>query len=240
MSLDSRLTSNRGESTRKKKKKKKNRGGAYTATMASGEVRSYRSAKSAIDAQRSSFANSAKSRKRREQEEKRLHLDKPRQRKKPIFGPESGDKAAYSFYDKTTKSEQRFLRFAATRGLLVHRNGWPDFFCDNPDGGIACVEVKMGIDDPLRPSQVTCINMLSEAGIETWIWNPQHSKHYGLPALIPWRQYISSRLRRDLSAQATGRASKSVESDPEDQAHATPVSEDGRIPEVLEGPRVIH
>lgn len=200
--------------------------------MASGKKRFYRTANSARSAQKSSWvahkwANGGP--------------DSDRNRKAGPENPKHGRAvAAYSFYGRTNRAEQAFLRFAATKGLRVHRNGWPDFFCENPDGGVAAVEVKNGIGDPLSPEQVTCMEMLARSGIETFIWNRSRSKQMGAAALVPWKDYVADRPVMDIGAKATGQAKTSAETDLKLQAHANPVSEDGRIPEVLEDPRTIH
>lgn len=205
----------------------------HRAVMADGEVRFYSTKGKAFVAEAHSRG---------------LSVARYSQQKKPdrtMRFPESPRKcslgeSSYSFYDKVNSAEQRFLRFAASKGLRVLRNGWPDFFCENPDGGIAAVEVKNGIDDQLRPEQITCMKMLDESGIKTYIWNKSRTKAFDLPSLIYWKSYVNGRPEMDSGGKATGKAHRSAESDSSHQAHATPVSEDGRIPEVLENPRTIH
>lgn len=49
-------------------------------------------------------------------------------------------------------------------GADVHRDGWPDFLCTNPDGSIFAIEVK-SFDDRLRRNQAKTHAMLRKAGI---------------------------------------------------------------------------
>jgi len=202
----------------------------FAAKMSGGSVRYYKTRHAADCAMKASGAA-----KKQWGHRKKAH---PNGKQRPR--PDANMESAYPFYEQTNSAEKTFLRFARTKGLHVHRNGWPDFFCENPNGGLAAVEVKRGVGDKLRPEQVECMRLLARAGIETFIWNQAESKAFSLPALVPFEQYVSGWPGTDLGAKAIGQAHTSVESDLESQTHANPVPEDGRIPEVLDDPRTVH
>ncbi len=134
-----------------------------------GETRWYTSMRVAMAAKRSSLRGRSKPKKNRES---------------------WTEFAAHTpHYERLKGSEREFVDYAESVGLIVHRNGWPDFFCQSPSGGLAGVEVKKGKDDPLRHDQIICFSMLEAAGIKVFVWNRARSRRFDQKKLIPWREY---------------------------------------------------
>ena len=134
-----------------------------------GETRWYTSMKAALAAKRAS------------------QRGKPKPRKDKTKGVEFATHTPH--YERVNSAEQKFVDFAVASGLTVHRNGWPDFFCQSPSGGIAAVEVKKGRHDTLSHDQIICFSMLDAAGVKVFVWNRARSRATGAPKLIPWREY---------------------------------------------------
>lgn len=134
-----------------------------------GETRWYSSMRAAMAAKRASRRN------------------KPKPRKDKTKGVEFA--AHTPHYDRITKSEQQFVDYAVSVGMTVHRNGWPDFFCQSPSGGLAGVEVKKGRDATLSHDQIICFSMLEAAGVKVFVWNRARSPMFDHQKLIPWREY---------------------------------------------------
>lgn len=134
-----------------------------------GETRWYASLKAAIAAKRSS-----------QRQRKKIRTRTPKHTELIAHTPH---------YDKVKRSEQEFIDYAVGVGMTVHRNGWPDFFCQSPTGGLAGVEVKKGQHDTLSHDQIVCFAMLEAAGVKVFVWNRARSRKLDHAKLIPWREY---------------------------------------------------
>lgn len=67
------------------------------------------------------------------------------------------------------RSEADFVSWSEAKGATTLRAGWPDFLCRTHDGRIVAVEVKTG-GDRLSERQVQMIELLEEAGIQTYVF----------------------------------------------------------------------
>ena len=206
----------------------------FEAELASGQTRFYRTLTDANRAMRDS--QYAEERKRNETDRVvRTRIARGTRDVREVF----------PFIDSVQPSEQKFLRWADRRGLQVGRNGWPDFFCKSPSGGVAAVEVKSG-SDRLSPEQQRCFVFLEEAGVEVFIFHTSWSEKTGAPPLIPWRKYAvhvrdTDWPGMDPGGKAAGRSKTSGKEGLDlSPPHENPAPEARRIPEVLGDPPTLH
>lgn len=206
----------------------------FEARLASGQTRFYRTLTDANRAVRDSQYAEA---------EKRAASDRVIRTKVIRFDKEASE--VFPFFKSLQTSEQKFLRWADRRGLQIGRNGWPDFFCKSPKGGLAAVEVKSG-NDKLSPAQERCFVFLEEAGVDVFIFHASWSEKTGAPPLIPWREYAvhvrdTDWPGMDPGGKAAGRSKtsgkKGLDLCP---PHENPASEARRTPEVLGDPPTLH
>jgi hypothetical protein len=66
------------------------------------------------------------------------------------------------------KTEGAFFDAATTKGWIVSKKGWPDFFCLHPDGSVMVVETKPN-KHRLAPWQNIIMTILSQNGIPCFI-----------------------------------------------------------------------
>lgn len=219
----------------KRRKGRKTRDYPFPAKMANGRTWYFRSEEEAEKSRRASWAN-ARSLERSVEISKRFRT---------FTGDEGSVSDAYPFYGRVNGSEQKFLRWAFSRSIQVGRNGWPDFYCKSPSGGLAAVEVKHGNDVP-SPEQLDCYEFLEKLGVPVFLFHPAWSKRNDGPALIPWRQYVAQPFdagwpEMDSGGKAAGQSLTSAQSDLDlEPAHENPASETGRTPELLGDPQLLH
>jgi hypothetical protein len=211
----------------------------FPAKLASGKIRYYETEARARAAQVSSLAQS-----QRGQQAKKAYTEKT---EAAMVRPHNQDAIErYPFFPRVNSTEQKFLRFAARRDLDVGRNGWPDFCCKSPSGGLAAVEVKHRMD-PLSPDQKDCAAYLEAAGIDVYVFNSGWSRRRGAPALVPWRRYVEEMYwqtewrETDSRAQAPRRATTSSRpGTPDSPLHANLGSDEDRIHEHTGDPNTLH
>jgi hypothetical protein len=81
------------------------------------------------------------------------------------------------------KTESLFAQKAEAKGWTVSKIGWPDFFCQKPDGSIILVEVKPKLRDGsghkrLRKSQKPVLDGLAKAGVPCYIFDGETLRRY--------------------------------------------------------------
>lgn len=151
----------------------------------------------------------------------------------------------YPFYDRLQESEKRFVRWAFHRKIQAGRSGWPDFFCKSPQGGLAAIEVKSGIDT-LSPEQLDCFAFLESCGVRVFVFHPKWSAKKDADALVPWRSYVEQSRNADWpgadpGGQAAGQPSTSGQQDLDPKPpHGNPAPEARRILEILGDPELVH
>jgi hypothetical protein len=91
---------------------------------------------------------------------------------------------------RCTLSEAQFVNGAAKKGWKLDRSGWPDFFCETPQGVLA-VEVKQSIKDKLRPSQLLMFALLEALGLRIYVWSPDRPGE-----LRTWQNHQAVKARR--------------------------------------------
>jgi hypothetical protein len=70
-------------------------------------------------------------------------------------------------------AEDAFATAARANGWYVNKRGWPDFWCVQPDGSLAVVEVKPKRSVGLKPQQTAVLQRLAALGIPAYTWNPR-------------------------------------------------------------------
>jgi hypothetical protein len=93
-------------------------------------------------------------------------------------------------------AERAFVHLARQKqGMVVHRNGWPDFLLRDEKGKTFGVEVK-SYGDLLSEEQTRCFEMLEHAGIKVFVWWSARPK-----VLTPWRKFwaMSGKLRQKVT-----------------------------------------
>jgi VRR-NUC domain len=73
-------------------------------------------------------------------------------------------------------TEARIADVLRTRGWKVTKRGWPDFFCQLPDGRFAAVEVKP-LEGHLTRPQLRCMRALTAAGIPCFVAKVDRNGH---------------------------------------------------------------
>ena len=83
--------------------------------------------------------------------------------------PSSGPRSSYR-----NAVEHRFAAWALAQGWYVTKRGWPDFWCQRPDGSVVAVECKPRIETNgrmkvLRRDQVRVLSWLAQHGVEVYL-----------------------------------------------------------------------
>jgi hypothetical protein len=96
--------------------------------------------------------------------------------------------------------ERNFEALAERESWIVSKRGWPDFFCERPDGSVFVVEVKprgpSGRMKHLKVAQIRVLNALQDAEIDCFVSDGVNLEIYNRNvhvAHVPQRSY--SRLR---------------------------------------------
>lgn len=66
------------------------------------------------------------------------------------------------------KVERAFYDAASSKGWIVSKKGWPDFFCIHPDGKVMVAETKSN-KPRLAPWQNIVMKVLANHGIECFV-----------------------------------------------------------------------
>ncbi len=72
---------------------------------------------------------------------------------------------------KSARSEKKFFQQALEKGYQVCRTGWPDYLIVKGNK-IAFVEVKKDSHDHLKDNQSKILQILSNHGLDCYVWRP--------------------------------------------------------------------